>query len=192
MTSLELTKNILTNKYFNNSLLPDNAKLYAIVDGAKLETLYSSIQLNATLHCCLYDGALQDHFEEAAPYLIYLDPSSDFTQTLIQNNLNNDCMILLHSTKNINDLAEHFKNYTVVYIEHLDQHALYAFYDPRVADFHFEHLSKEEIQEFLNPISCLSFTNSKRTGVLSCYYSSDNRQGWSKTDAILNKDNVVA
>lgn len=192
MTSPELANNILSGKYFDSMPIPENSKLYAIVDGAKLKSLYVDLQHHNPEYKILYEGALADHFEEAAPYIITLDPKVNFTHSLINKGLYEDCMILLHSTNDINTLAKHFSDYTVVYIDHLDQNALYAFYDPRVAGFHFDNLSLKEITAFLKPVSCVSFSTTKRPGLLSCFYSVDNERGWVQFERKLDSSRAGA
>lgn len=178
MITASAIEGLITGRLYGAPPVSEQDKTYVIVDGAKLRSAYTNLQSHHPAYRILYAGAVADHYEQEAPYLIELDTHPDFAQLLVRVGIHEDCLLFLKSRADIDTLARHFRNYTVVYIEPLRKKAFYAFYDPRITRFHFEHLSTAEIRAFMQPLSSIAYCVSSEPDRLYCYYPQDKEPAW--------------
>lgn len=154
--------------------------VYAIVDGAALQSLYRKLHNTDIEYQCLYTGFIADELEEVAPYLVALDNKPEFTDWLLNNGYGKNCISFIRSNRNITRLTEHFRNYTLIDLEQESpddpDKAFYAFYDPRVVEGHMSGMSKTERKYFFKPLVNYSCENINNPSLVDLYtLSSDHK-----------------
>ena len=101
----------------------------------------------------------QEQLEEVAPYLIELKKEDDFTQWVYENVYGELGAMFVHSTEEIESLAEHFRAYITTTTkvpnpkneaEVIEAEAYMRLYDPRVFPRFVKKLKEYLVSFFLN------------------------------------------
>jgi hypothetical protein len=116
-----------------SDLLFENEELnvFAVLDGASIPDLLQQLDEQQPEHACLYRGELEPDMAEVAPYLVKLEPDSDFTDWLIEKGWGNHWGIFVVSGESLSALRRHFRKFLIVYSPD-NKPVYFRFYDPRV------------------------------------------------------------
>ncbi|MFV1984781.1 MAG: DUF4123 domain-containing protein [Thiohalomonadales bacterium] len=167
---------IFGKQHLENHIKPASESLntYAIVDGAKLRTLFKTLEQTKPAHKILYTGYIADELEAVAPYLIELTLNDKFTDWLLSNGYAARCMCFIKSQSSLNELAEHFRNYTLVNMEQTNpddpETAFYAFYDPKVFPAHMAGMTAAETATFFEPVTSYWCEDINQSTTIVGYY----------------------
>jgi len=150
-------------------------KTYVIIDAARIKKLTNElIALTSLKYENLFMPYEQESLEEVAPYLIELKKEDDFSTWVYENVYGKLGAIFIHSSQNIEELAEHFRPYitgtTQVAnpnnaIELMEVEAYVRLYDPRVFPRFIKKLKTNRALFFIN-IQSIYVENKKNANEL--------------------------
>jgi len=134
------------------ALFPDDGeKTYAIIDGASCEELLEKLDEFQPEYVCLYAGELEPDIEEVAPYLIRLDPDSEFTRWVIDEGWGKHWGIFALSPSDLRTLRKHFRSFLLV--KDPEGKTLYfRYYDSRVLRLYLPTCTGAELQTVFGPV----------------------------------------
>ena len=113
-------------------LFPDDGEhTYAIVDGASCEELLDRLAEFQPENVCLYTGELAPDVAECAPYLVRLEPGTDFCRWFVDEGWGKHWGIFLLSPTGMQEMRKHLRTFLLV--RSPEGKSLYfRYYDPRV------------------------------------------------------------
>ena len=127
----------------------DNA--YVILDGASVPELLTSLDRYQPEYECLYRGELEPDMAEVAPYLIRLEPDSDFTDWVLDEGWGKHWGIFAVTDADLRAMRRHFRAFLIVH--DADGNPLYfRYYDPRVLRLYLPTCSTEEMATVFGPV----------------------------------------
>lgn len=129
-------------------------KLYALLDGAKVESLLGVLAELEPPSACLFSGKLDPSVAKVAPYLVELERGGSFSEWLLERFWGKDAGVFLRSELELKDVRKHLKKFTMVKLPDGEQ-AFFRFYDPRVLRAYLPTCNDEEIgQMFGGVVQC--------------------------------------
>ena len=136
-----------------------NRQLYAVLDGARNDRLYPTIQDNGIANRCLYTGheliymgRMPQVLASVAPYVVKLKTKGDpFARWLLRDGWRDNWGIFLVSKAPLDELLRHFRRYVMVRNEQ-GQSVYFRFYDPRVFRPYMPTCSPEEAEMIFGPV----------------------------------------
>jgi hypothetical protein len=102
---------------------------------------------------CLYSGELKPDLAEVAPYLVRLEPGSEFTLWVLEQGWGNHWGIFALSAADLRELRRHFRRFLTVY-DPSGKPLLFRYYDPRVLRTYLPTCNPEELSTLFGPVSC--------------------------------------
>jgi hypothetical protein len=132
--------------------LHTSSQIYAIVDAARHERIYSELVGSDSEYCCLYRGELSHELAEVAPYLVALEQHAPFTSWLMSQGWGDSWGIFLASSASLHALRRHFRRLLMVYDEQ-GKPLYFRYYDPRVLRVYLPTCNAAERQIVFGPIS---------------------------------------
>lgn len=144
----------------NETLIPTLEKLlfaeadrrvYAVLDGASMPHLLNSLYTHEPEYVCLYRGELEPDMAEVAPYLVWLDPDTDFPWWLLTKGWGKHWGILVQSRADIRTLRRHFRTFLIVY-DSAGKPMYFRWYDPRVLRVYLPTCTAEELARIFGPV----------------------------------------
>jgi hypothetical protein len=129
--------------------------VFAVLDGASVRDLLTRLYDQQPEFCCLYRGELKPDLAEVAPYLVRLEPGSEFTQWLLEHGWGKHWGIFALAPVDLQTLRRHFRRFLVVYDP--DGKPLYfRYYDPRVLRVYLPTCNADELAAVFGPVeSCV-------------------------------------
>ncbi len=126
-------------------------RLYALLDAAR-EPAGPHLAAQAGLACeSLYEGDMGSMLQEVAPYLIEVDPKSNFLSWWFEQ-WGNSIGVLLDAPANLAELRHHFRTLLMVRGENGKRY-YFRFYDPRVLRVFLPACTDDELAEFFGPVN---------------------------------------
>ena len=125
--------------------------LWAIVDCARDERVYSLLDLSYQDKCCLYSGNLPIVLERAAPHLVQVTPDDRFMWKLIDLGWGNGWNIFFRSESSLAGLRNHFRRIAIVRDEYL-RRLVFRYYDPRVLRVYLPTCVSKELAAVFGPV----------------------------------------
>ena len=153
----------------NENLIPTLEKLlfaeadmrvYAVLDGASMPGLRSSLFTHEPEFVCLYRGELQPDMAEVAPYLVRLDPDTDFPWWLLAKGWGKHWGILAQSRADIRTLRRHFRTFLIVY-DSTGKPLYFRWYDPRVLSVYLPTCDAAELARVFGPVEAYVIESSE-------------------------------
>src|SRR6267154_230150 len=89
------------------SAMTSRGNVFTILDGARDERIYGSVDGCRLQRRCLYSGDLPWQLQMTAPYLVQLERDAAFTQFLIENGWGNSWGIFLRTETSLEQLRRH-------------------------------------------------------------------------------------
>lgn len=134
------------------------AQLYAVLDGARNEGIYSAVLASGCEFECLYRGELEPNLAEAAPYLLKLRKDHPFTYWLVGKGWSDSWGIFIRSTASLKDVRQHLRKFLMVYDP--DTKPLYfRYYDPRVLRVYLPTCNAQELATVFGPVQSYLLEN---------------------------------
>lgn len=119
--------------------------LHAVIDGAACPELLDRLDREQPDHVCLYRGELEPEVAFVAPWLVRLDPTSDFAHWLLGEGWGRGWFILALGTQPLQALRSQFRRILMVKLP--DSRIVYfRFYDPRVLRLYLPECSPAEAE----------------------------------------------
>jgi hypothetical protein len=145
-----------------------DAAVFAILDGARDREVTARIRFSGLDHECLYSGDLAPRLQAAAPYVVRLEPNSDFTYFVLGEAWGESWGIfaITFFGRTIGDVRHHFRRFLQVKDES-GKKLVFRFYDPRVLRAYLPTCTPAEAEHFFGPVSVLMAENEGGDGVLA-------------------------
>lgn len=142
----------LLNELFDplDPSLPRRA--FAIVDAARDEAIYPAVLRADCDWVCLYRGDAAVSMAEVAPYLVELNPLSQFTTWLFDHGWGQSWGIFMNAGVRLESLCNHFRRCTMARLP--DGRSVYfRFYDPRVLRVYLPTCTPAESVAMFGPVA---------------------------------------
>ena len=134
----------------------DGTNTYAILDGASIPDLLDKLDECQPEYVCLYAGELEPDVEECAPYLVRLDPDSEFTRWVIDEGWGKHWGIFATSPADLRAMRKHFRTFLLV--KDPEGKTLYfRYYDPRVLAIYLPATNANERESIFGEVSAYFF-----------------------------------
>src|SRR5215467_1391003 len=128
-----------------------NQHVFAVLDSAREASIPAELKRSALEFSSLYKGEPEETLSQVAPYLVRLDPKSEFTGWLLTNGWRNSWGIFFVSAASLEELRRHFRHFLLVRDE--GRRELYfRFYDPRVLRVFLPTCTGSQAKRFLGPV----------------------------------------
>jgi len=129
----------------------EELNVFTVLDGASIPDLLRQLHEQRPEHVCLYRGELEPDMAEVAPYLVRLEPDSDFTDWLFEKGWGEHWGIFALSRESLSAMRRHFRALTVVYTPD-NKPVYFRYYDPRVMRAYLPTCNVEELSKVFGPI----------------------------------------
>jgi len=130
----------------------EDANVFAVLDGASVPGLLDKLYGLAPNFCCLFKGDLTPDMAEVAPYLVQLEPGSEFTSWVIGQGWGNHWGIFAATDLNLRATARHFRKFLIVY-DVSGRPLRFRYYDPRVLRAYLPTCNAEELATVFGPVA---------------------------------------
>jgi hypothetical protein len=147
-----MAEGMTPQKLFDALAADDGADVCVMLDGASVSGLLDRLESDRSLEVeCLFRGTLEPDMAEVAPYLVRLDPKSEFTEWVVGTGWGQHWGTFLASRGSFRSLRNHLRALTLVYRR--DGTPLYfRFYDPRVLRIFLPTCSPEQLKQMFGPV----------------------------------------
>ncbi|MFZ6185231.1 immunity protein Tsi6 family protein [Nannocystis pusilla] len=135
----------------------DTGKLYAIIDAARSDRALQLVEESIDPYASLYDGELGRAFDDIAPYLVHLQPSSRLLERLVTEGWGDAWGIYAESGAGFDKVRRHFRQFLKVEVEGEARPMFFRFYDPRVLRTFAEAMTPEQRSELLKTVDVVLF-----------------------------------
>ena len=127
---------------------------YAVLDGASIPTLLDLLDEHEPEHTCLFSGTLDPEVEQTAPYLVRLQPESEFDRHLMKHGWGHHWGIFATVPKEQPFIAvrKHFRTFLRVRGPEGNP-LLFRYYDPRVLRVFLPTCNAEETAALFGPVT---------------------------------------
>ncbi len=139
--------------------------VFAVLDGASVPDLRSTLYQLQPRYVCLYRGGLEPDIAQVAPYLVELDPDSEFTNQLVLDGWGKHWGIFLRSSADLNAIRRHLRGLLMVN-DPDGRPMLFRYYDPRVLRKFLPTCTPEEVATFFGPADSILLENEGGTELL--------------------------
>lgn len=130
----------------------EETKVFAILDGASVKGLLDKLYDLSPNFCCLFRGELAPDMAEVAPYLVELEPGSEFTDWVIDQGWGNHWGVFAVTDADLRATARHFRAFLIVYDE-AGRPLRFRYYDPRVLRTYLPTCNAEELAAVFGPVT---------------------------------------
>jgi hypothetical protein len=130
----------------------DGASVYAILDGGSIPDLLDKLYgAQRPEFECLYTGEIKPDLAEVAPYLVRLEPKSEFTEWVIKEGWDKQWGVFVVAPVDFLAMRHHLRQFLMVHGS--DGKSFYfRYYDPRVLRTYLPSCSPGELTEFFGPV----------------------------------------
>jgi hypothetical protein len=132
----------------------DGTNVFVILDGAAVPDLLDKLYgVERPEFECLYAGEIKPDLAEVAPYLVRLQPDSEFTQWVLGQGWGNHWGIFAISAAGLREMRHHFRRFLTVH-DPSGKPLLFRYYDPRVLRTYLPTCNAEELGVLFGPLTC--------------------------------------
>ena len=131
----------------------ETAHVYAVLDGASVPNLLLRLFDLQPDFECLYRGDLAPDMAEVAPYLVRLDPDSEFAAWLIEEGWGKHWGIFAQSDADLRAMRRHFRTFLTITGPD-GKSRLFRYYDPRVLRLYLPTCNAQELATVFGPVVC--------------------------------------
>jgi len=139
-------------KSIEAEIFADAANTFAVLDGASVPGLLEKLGQWRPEFVCLYRGELEPDLAEVAPYLVLLEPETEFAEWVISEGWGNHWGVFAISEVDLQAMRQHLRRLLTVYDES-GKPLLFRFYDPRVLRTYIPTCNSEELAAIFGPVS---------------------------------------
>jgi hypothetical protein len=130
----------------------EDVNVFAVLDGASVPGLLDKLYGLSPNFCCLFKGELPPDMAEVAPYLVQLEPGSEFTSWAVGQGWGNHWGIFAATDLDLRAAARHFRAFLIVY-DGSGRPLRFRYYDPRVLRTYLPTCSPEELATVFGPVT---------------------------------------
>ncbi len=124
---------------------------YAILDGASVSDLLPQLDKTRPEFICLYRGELKPDLAMAAPYLVKLEPESEFANWVLSAGWGKHWGVFAISPADLTAIRQHFRKFLTVHNE-AGKPLIFRYYDPRVMRTFLPTCEPGELADFFGPV----------------------------------------
>jgi len=129
----------------------DDFNVFAALDGASAPDLLDRLYGLLPEFECLFRGELEPDIAQMAPYLVLLEPNSEFTRWVITHGWGQHWGVFAVSTADLRALRSHFRTLLTVY-DGTGRPMLFRYYDPRVLRTYLPTCNSGELSSLFGPV----------------------------------------
>ncbi len=148
MTPMKNTAQRVGSELFDDS----SVNAFAILDGASIPGLVQHLHRCDPIRECLYRGELQPDIAEVAPYVVQLEPGTEFTDMVINQGWGNHWGIFALAAADLFTMRQHLRRFLTVH-DSTGKPLLFRYYDPRVMSIYLPTCKPEEVKAMFGPVS---------------------------------------
>lgn len=140
------------DKIFDGLLTEEGEELCAMLDGASVPNLLERLHAEPALEVeCLLRGKLAPDMKQVAPYLVKLEPESEFAQWVVGSGWGQHWGSFVTTRQGFRKLRNHLRALTLVHRR--DGTPLYfRYYDPRVLRIFLPTCSPAQLKQMFGPV----------------------------------------
>ena len=155
-------------KLFEGFLTDEEEQVCALLDGASVPQLLERMSADPSLEVeCLLRGSLGPEMAEVAPYLVRLEPGTEFTNWVVETGWGRHWGTFVTSRQGFRKLRDHLRALTLIYRR--DGVPLYfRYYDPRVLRMFLPTCSPQQLKQMFGPVD--AFLAESETGDAATIY----------------------
>ena len=163
-----MAKSVTPQKLFEGLLTGEDETLCVVLDGASVPELLQRLHAEDSLEVeCLFRGTLEPDMKQVAPYLVKLDPDSEFARWVVGTGWGQHWGTFVTSRQEFRALRNHLRALTLVYRR--DGTPLYfRYYDPRVLRVFLPTCTPAQLKQFFGPVDVF-LAESEAADALSIY-----------------------
>lgn len=129
----------------------DGMNVFAVLDGASIPGLLPELDRLKPECECLYRGELKPDIAEVAPYLVRLEPDSEFTAWTIAQGWGKHWGIFAITPADLRAMRRHFRTFLTVHDSN-GKPLLFRYYDPRVLRTYLPTCEAQELKTMFGPV----------------------------------------
>lgn len=156
----------MTKEDLEKILFIENARAFAVLDGASIPDLRMRIYEMRPPHYCLFRGELTPDVAEVAPYVVQLTPGTVFADWVLSECFGKHWGIFAHSRHSIKEMRRHCRALVNVYDE-TGEPMIFRYYDPRVLPTFLPTCNGGELKTFFGTVDTFFAENVKEQTLLS-------------------------
>ena len=143
----------LTLPLYDRLFADEEAHVYAVLDGASVGELLPKLYELEPEYECLYRGELEPDMAEVAPYLVRLEPETEFADWVVGEGWGRHWGVFAVTDADLRAAQKHFRSFLTVY-DPAGKPLLFRYYDPRVLRIYLPTCNAEELRAVFGPVSC--------------------------------------
>lgn len=146
-----MSQQVTAEKVFEGLLTEEDLTLCAMLDGASVPELLERLHSEPSLEvACLLRGNHAPDMRQVAPYLVTLEPGSDFGGWVVGNGWGRHWGTFVTSRRGFRALRDHLRQLMIV--NRRDGTPLYfRYYDPRVMRVFLPTCSRTQLKQMFGP-----------------------------------------
>jgi hypothetical protein len=139
-------------KLFDALLAEEEDNVYVVLDGASVPELLERLHADRSLEVeCLFAGNKEPGMAEVAPYLVKLEPQSEFTEWVVGTGWGNHWGTFVSSKHDFHTLRGHLRALTVVHRRD-GTPLFFRYYDPRVLRIFMPTCTPAQLKQMFGPV----------------------------------------
>ena len=139
-------------KLFDGLLTDEEGALCALLDGASVPNLLERLHAEPSLEVeCLFRGSLEPDMKQVAPYLVKLEPESEFAQWVVGTGWGRHWGTFATSRQGFRKLRNHLRRLTLIH-RHDGTPLYFRYYDPRVLRMFLPTCSPAQLKQMFGPV----------------------------------------
>ena len=158
------------------ALLDSRKPIWAVIDGVNWPGIPAALVQAGTEHCCLY-STLDLESRAMAPWLVRVEPASEFARLLRARSHDGHSHVLLCADSTLEKMRAHLRRFTMLSIPDADAPVYFRFYDPRVMLDAIEAMPESFLDSFAQPLDAIILPLSPQ-----CLLPADGRSSGPVTD----------
>lgn len=147
-----MTAEGISEKLYETLFADEHLRAYAVLDGASVPGLPMRLFEQQPEHRCLFRGELRPDVAEVAPYVVRLDPDSDFAAWVLGEGWGAHWGVFALAEPDIDTMRRHFRTFLTV-TDPKGKAVLFRFYDPRVLRLYLPTCNAGELQKIFGPVA---------------------------------------
>jgi len=124
---------------------------FAVLDGASVPRLLDRLRQWQPEFECLYSGEVKPDLAEVAPYLVRMEPDTEFANWVLAEGWGNHWGIFVVADADLRAVRQHLRRFLTVHDES-GKPLLFRYYDPRVLRVYLPTCNAGELVELFGPI----------------------------------------
>ena len=130
----------------------DGASAFAVIDGASAAGLLDKLYGLQPEFACLYRGELAPDLAEVAPYLVRLEPATEFADWVVSEGWGKHWGVFALAHASLREMRRHFRSFLTVY-DPEGKPLLFRYYDPRVLRVYLPTCDARELETVFGPVA---------------------------------------